>query len=635
MKLLLPLGLLGLLSVAALILIYVIKPNYQKKFVSSTYVWKKSLKYKKKSLPINKIRNILLFICQLCILAACAFLLAQPVLSAEKENAGSEKVVIIDASASMMVKQTDETRFERAVSEVRDFARTTAERGGVLSVIVADSAPYFLVQRSAAYDLEEVYDRLDELVSPEAFKCSYGSADMEEAANLADLVLQENPTSEVIFYTATDYIDKGNFKVVNVAEEGEWNVAILNCSAVLKENVYTFAVEAGCFGSTRPVTVYCEISNVNNSDKTLTMSKTELFDVAEQKKTIEFTPEDQIDFGGESVYSYERVYVHVEEEDSLDIDNSYYLYGGVKPVIKIQYISSVPNKFFTGVLLNMRASYKTKWDIVIDEVTVTENTVYETRGYDFYIFEHVMPSALPTDGAVLMVNPDKVPQNLNMRIDSVAEVDETTTLTAGAEHETMRFITPSDITVSRYVKFAEYDGFEELMYCGTDPVLLIKNNAEAKVAVLAFSLNQSNFGVLFDFPFWMNNLFNYFIPTTTSGYTFEVGDSITVNSRSSSLSVEGPSVKYEYTEFPARLTLTRPGTYTLRQTTMTDDYLTETIYASISNFESEITKQVDALPTLHVVRTTGEEDRDLIVYLAAALLALLFLEWFLQSRDNL
>ena len=34
-----PLGFLGLISLIILIIIYIIKPNYQQRFVSSTYVW--------------------------------------------------------------------------------------------------------------------------------------------------------------------------------------------------------------------------------------------------------------------------------------------------------------------------------------------------------------------------------------------------------------------------------------------------------------------------------------------------------------------------------------------------------------------------------------------------------------------
>lgn len=48
MKLLTPLGLLGLIGVVALIIIYLIRPNYQQKYISSTYIWKLSLKYKRR-----------------------------------------------------------------------------------------------------------------------------------------------------------------------------------------------------------------------------------------------------------------------------------------------------------------------------------------------------------------------------------------------------------------------------------------------------------------------------------------------------------------------------------------------------------------------------------------------------------
>jgi len=63
MTILNPWALLSLVSLIVLLLIYILKPNFQQKLVSSTYVWKLSLKYKKRKLPINKLRNLLLIIC--------------------------------------------------------------------------------------------------------------------------------------------------------------------------------------------------------------------------------------------------------------------------------------------------------------------------------------------------------------------------------------------------------------------------------------------------------------------------------------------------------------------------------------------------------------------------------------------
>ena len=48
-----PIGFLGLIGLIILIIIYIIKPNYQQKFISSTFIWKLSLRYKKKKIPIT------------------------------------------------------------------------------------------------------------------------------------------------------------------------------------------------------------------------------------------------------------------------------------------------------------------------------------------------------------------------------------------------------------------------------------------------------------------------------------------------------------------------------------------------------------------------------------------------------
>ena len=45
---LVPLGFIGLVGIIVLIIIYILKPNYQQKLLSSTFVWKMSLKYRKK-----------------------------------------------------------------------------------------------------------------------------------------------------------------------------------------------------------------------------------------------------------------------------------------------------------------------------------------------------------------------------------------------------------------------------------------------------------------------------------------------------------------------------------------------------------------------------------------------------------
>ena len=114
-KFLIPLGLLGLLGIVALILIYIIKPNFQQKLLSSTFLWRLSLKFKKKKIPLSRLRNILLIACQVLIITAIAAILAKTIHVLKEKATQPEVVLVIDSSASMRAGTEESTRYERAV----------------------------------------------------------------------------------------------------------------------------------------------------------------------------------------------------------------------------------------------------------------------------------------------------------------------------------------------------------------------------------------------------------------------------------------------------------------------------------------------------------------------------------------
>lgn len=633
MNLLAPLGLLGLLGVAALIFIYVIRPNYQQKIISSTYVWKLSLKYRKKRVPVSRISNILIFVCQLLILAACAFLLARPVIPFEAEMPGNEKVVIIDASASMLVSCNKETRFERAVFQAKELAQSTlSQADGAVSVIVAAEEAYFLASRTFADGLAEIEEKLDALVSP-SLKCGYGSADLEGAAALAEEVLDKNSETEVVLYTATNYIDKGAFTVIDVSAEDDWNVAVLGCTPVLEEsNCYSFSVDVGCYGRSKSVTVYCEIYGANEQAGPVYASKAEYFNNLEPKKTVTF---ETADFDGKPIVSFESMYVYVDENDSFDKDNTYNVYGGTKPTLRILYASSNPNNFFSGVLRTLRETKKGLWNIELKESNAGGDAA--TEGYDMYIFEHSMPDVLPSDGVVLLVDPDKEPAGSGLRMGDKVSVRSDSTLASGTRHPLTENVNPNNITVAEYRKILSGDGYEELLYYHGDPVMLVKNERNAKVVVFALNLNMSSLSMVLDFPIIMYNIFNYFLPPTLTQNVFEIGDSVTLNARGEELTVDdgqGQDGKILFDELPGTIVVKNPGNYTVTQKNMKGEYIVEQFFVRIPNYESDITKRVDALPPLRSETTMVQGNKDLLVYVAAAVLGLMFIEWWLHSRES-
>lgn len=664
-ELLKPLGLLGLLSVVILIIIYIIRPNFQQKLISSTFIWKLSLKYRKKRLPVSKLRNILIILCQILILTASALILTEPVKNLKQEEYATEVIAIIDASASMRTSTEDKTRFEHAVNRVATLSDDIFAKNGTVSIILAEDHAEYLIQRSTAENKATVETTLDSLLLNELgdVACSYGKSDVEGAMALCEKVLEVNPTAMVYLYTDTtyDYVPSG-VQVENVAQEGEWNMAILNASAELDGNYYTFFVDVACYGRNTKVNVEVQVQDANAQDSTDKGTKIELLaeDVEcndDQTKRIVFINSDNfqgsetesddvvyvlIENKDQKVFAYQSIHISIEnatsnEEDSFSEDNGFSIYNGQKEVIKIQYASDMPNPWVPNALSVLKQHYMDRWDLQITEVK--KGNEFATEGFNFYIFEHAMPKKLPEDGAVFVIDPLSNPEGAGFRADQLRDYGKKgITLSQGESHVVLNNIEPDAITVSRFVEATYDDTYKALMYCDGRPVLAVKNDTEAKVAVMGFSLHYSNLAILPEFPLFINNIFKYFFPSTVAKDSFEVGEKIELNARGETLTVSRDGALEEenllFTEFPSILEVSLPGTYTMTQTTF-GNKVKESIFVTIPMSESNIWSKEDALAEPYRVQDDTIVNQDLLLYLAAALVAILFLEWLLQIRDNM
>lgn len=634
-----PLGFLGLLGIAVLILIYILKPNYQQKIVSSTHVWKLSLKYRKKRIPINKFRNLLIFLCQLLIITACAFLLAQPIIKAEEPVHFDEKVAVIDGSASMLASYDNETRFSRAVGQVKELAEETMAQGGVMTVILAGKEATFVAQRLGADAQEELYAAIDALAGKET-QCTYGVADVDGAMRLAEEVLRENEEVDILLYSATNYIDKGSVEWKDVSvrdEEGnslEWNAAILNGVSSLEDNYYVFTVDVACYGRSSDLMVYCTVYGANGTPNAVEQMNSYVRCDSDETQTVEFKTKDL----GKNIYSYDYVHIRFWENnssefsDSFVYDDQFFLYGGTKQDLKMEYCSSLANTFFGGIAMDLRDILRSRWDIDYTEI---QTGIPEIEGYDVYIFEHTMPETMPTDGMVILVDPDKAPEGSGLVIEEESQTfSEYLYLTPGDENPITSGFAIDELFVTEYRRVTYSEGYQPLIYCGGDPVLLIKNDMNAKIAVLALNVNSSNASMAWEFSVLMLRLLNYFLPSTITDYSFEVDETVTLNARGPVLNVSGPGANVKFESFPAELSLSVPGTYTLTQTILRGTEVTDYFYVKIPASESNILREYDSLAAPFIERQPKPVDEKLLIYFASALVALLFAEWWLQSKEN-
>lgn len=646
MKLLVPLGLLGLSGLLVLLLIYILKPNYQQKIVSSTYVWKLSLKYKKKRVPVSRLRNLLILLCQILILCGAAFIISKPVIVHGDGSVQSEKIFVIDASASMLAASDGETRFERAVDKVQNAANEAFSNDELVSIIFAGKEASFVVQRIPRGQSTLVPLYLSELT------CSYGKGDIDGAMLLAEEILSENSDAEVILYTGTEYTNKGFVTVENVAIEGERNIAILSANAELVDNFYVFTIEVASYGADEMFDLCADVYDANGKGATVSLPTTSVQTYSGEPYKVIYTVETRANGFNTTyvtceneakIYSFRSVRVYIDNaNDNYYHDDECIIYGGNKQVIKVLYNSTIANPFVPGILSaigNVSSDWTRKYEL---KITEAKNAEPETKGYDLYIFEHTMPNVLPTDGVILMINPDKE-VNAGFSLGRTVTLLQSqwsgdgAVLSPGVEHPIMNYVDATELRLTEYKQVNEttLDGYDVLMYYEGNPVFFVKNEVQTKIGVMAFSLNNSTLNAAFQFPVIMSNFISYYFPVTFESNMYDVYSTVEMNARGSNLKlfdVTNETISFE--TIPASYTAYEPGTYTVLQTLISGASQTEEFYVRIESSQSNIFCKEDVLTNPNVIKKDKFVYDDLLVYLAAAVIALLFIEWILQSREG-
>ena len=670
MSFLTPLGLLGLLGIIILIIIYIIKPNYQQKIISSTFVWKLSLKFRKKKLPTSRLRDIILIICQILIVTACSLILAHPVKILKVVSDKPDVIAIIDASASMRANYDGVTRYRRAVDATRALAEKTLDSDGRVSVIVADADPSFLLQNFGSDRREDVKNSLDGLLSDPV--CGYGISDIESSVKMCETIIDENPNAQIYIYTDKEYYDVPdgiNVCYTDVRRDGEWNAAILDVYTEKAEGYYNLIVKVACYGKQAELDLSVQVTGANKSyiadgetseDITLAatavcednLTTTVVFTYAGVSETEDGEKTQVVNLSeDERFFNYEKISVDIVErsgngngaknKDSFTEDDHFEVYGGSRAPLIIQYYSVQNNassltSFVSSILLVLQSLYEEDWDITIDEIKKGDPVI---EGYDYYIFEHTMPSELPKDGFVFLIDPESVPVGADFTLGNVYEWRTDQFLALGEDGDgspILEGVTPGDILIRRYTRITNYGAYQCLLSTVDGyPALLYRETETTKTAVLAFDYRYSWLPILKDFPILMNNIFDHNFPAALSKHVYSVDDTVTMRAMGKTIEFKGVGSDVRtFTEFPATTKVTIPGTYTVSQKTVFGKELTDNFYVKIPSAESNIFMVEDSI--VNPFQTYNRDDfyRDLLLYVAGALVALLFVEWLLQIKDN-
>ena len=664
MSFLQPLGLLGLIGVPIIILIYIIKSRFVQKPVASTFIWKRSLKYVKRKIPLSIILSLLLIL-QILTVVASSFAIARPTIKPLKSN---ETIYILDASASMQTTHEGKTRFEIA----KDFILKEAEGVGNnsrISVIYADTsvaAEDLIVDRSEnkiniRYDLEDI-------------TCTDGDADIEGALEEASKIQEKNAGATIKLITDKDYENIEGLEVVNISRVGEYNVSILSVTEnELLTGDFEFVAEVVSYGrgSECAIGIYVDDDDTDDKDPIFLGSKNIILPNTNMNEggsiKVYFSPnqliedsEAQVLVPIQSVKEYKHVKVVIEAKDGIQADNEFNLYSLAKTSPKILFVS---NKLKTGANGEVDTTKPTSLYIALasNGYVIRSEDMFRNAddaieklgslsGYDLYIFEGVEPPEgenFPTDGAVWLLNPLSIPTSSVSGINMLQETNDgdfTMILASQSKTNTFETITKNldcHIGIARYKPMTHAGNFEKILSCdGNQPALIAGTSGGIRMVVTSFDFNHTEWPIkITDYIILINNLVSFSIPDVLPSRDFEIGQTVQFNAPAGA---EKLTFKYEgiildeTTDLDMKFVLDKVGTYEVEVTFDDETSVSYMLPTHIPNGESNIVIVGENVVAAEIPAGAEVEAEpiEIFPYLIALLILLLVTEWGVYHRDG-
>ena len=659
MSFLQPLGLLGLIAVPIIIIIYIVKSKYTQKPVSSTFIWKRSLKYVKRKIPMSLILSLLLIL-QILTAITASLAISRPTITPFKSD---ETIIILDASASMNTTDGEKTRFELAKDKVLEMAKKAGSNSRV-SLILAGT--------QAKTVFERIDNQVDIIYQLENVTCTQGESDIEGALDLAGEIIEKNAGAKVTLITDKEYDIVENLELINVSRATEKNAAIISVTPKkLASGDHQFSAIVTAYGSEGfECAIGLYIDGEFKATKNIVIPNASL----EENEPVEvvFTPDkNKVSDSPDLVYVYidgfevyTQAKIVITAQDGIADDNEFVVYSQEKTSPKILFIS----KFFntnqdgkvdltkpTSLYVNLTAN---NFYINSENMHTSIENV-EFSGFDLYIFEGVAPPEgedFPKDGAVWLLNPPSLPESIGVTVGlkqvysepdnlgfsmfaagSSAQVDQTpayTTITSKVD--------TTGVALGAYTELLIGDGnFEKIYSCADNqPALLAGSAGSVRIIITAFDITNSSWPMkITDYSLLIGNLGRFSIPENLAALDYVVGDKAQFNAPAGA---EKVTVKYDgvvidvTSDILLDVQLEKVGTYEINVEFADKDAKTFYIPTHISANESNITEvgEMVAAPEVPEGTVVNAEPIEIFPYLIMFLLLLLVVEWGVYHREG-
>ena len=494
---------------------------------------------------------------------------------------------------------------------------------------------------------------------------------MDGALQIVGTILEENKGAKVQFYTDKEYLDTDGVEIVNCSQDAEWNVGVTSMTDQLLVAGYRYDARIVNFGANTKCTIRLFVDGDQKASGELDLASGDVIDVIfSPNKNIALEEGQRLIWVSDEILSYTEARVEINVDDGLAEDNSFTLFSKEEVKPKIMFVSTrveyTEGKATcnSSLILNALGSsgYVVRGDSMFDSAERIENY----SGYDLYIFEGIVPTVMPTDGAVWILNPPSAIKELEESV----TIDYENMRDAASEDNKEGYIFKHSLDTSPYVvaltqnvdfdtpmmfgtiaikaalnKYAPIsyigDSFRPVYNCNGAPVMAVGTVGKVRTIVTSFDMENSSLPIFIsDFPILIKNMVNFSLPDAMPERTSPVGNKVVFNAPAGATAMTfkfNGEIINKVEDLQYEIEINKIGTYQVEVVYEDESTQTFSLTAHIPTDESykiEIVNEMIDVPEPSLGAEAKPEPIEIFPYLIAILVLLVIIEWGVYYRDE-
>ncbi|QQE10668.1 BatA and WFA domain-containing protein [Planctomycetota bacterium] len=546
-------------AIPTLIVLYFLKLRRRRLQVSSTLLWKQSVKDLQVNSPFQKLkRNLMLFV-QLLILIALLIAIARPVMQADATT-GQRAVIIIDQSGSMNALDGDVTRLKAAknaalkIIDNLEIKTSSGMLNGAMIVAFAERPQVLTKFTNNNARLRQAIESIQPTDQSSHLDLALSVIEPEVVLHASD---SESATQVYIFSdghiashdTATLSLQGADLRYVRIGAVPNTqpdNVAITALSTRRDPDRPQYAQ------------VFAKISNFSNQEHSTSLTL-RMNDRVHDVKPVRLMPMGIGSVDEQSIQFDLRYPGHAMLELSLNIQDAL-------PADNHASIMLAPAKQLRVLLVSEGNAY---WELALKSMGIRslvkmtprkyENQNIETlkagrwgnehsidatgQGFDVIIFDNYAPQSLPPVNSIFMGAFPSIDQ-LQLQANLSEEQKVTGFISWDSMHPTMYSVVLDDVLIKNTGWLTAPDDAEILATSETGPVIAEISKNQNRYIISTFSLLDSRWPLHMSFPIFVENAVQYLglgKLATESGFSYRAGEvAIVPTSTNDAISYTGP-----------------------------------------------------------------------------------------------